>query len=359
MILVFGSINIDVVVPVPVLPRPGETVLGADYALLPGGKGANQALAARRAGTDVTMAGAVGNDAFAGLAVENLRRDGVDLGLVRRVERPTGCAAIMVGEGGENLIAVAPGANCEACASMVPEATLGPEGVLVCQMEVPVSENWGLIRRARAAGARTILNLAPATKLDPALFGEIDLLIVNRGEAAMLEAAPTEVGGRLRQALVVTRGPEGATAFLPGGGRIDVPALTIEPVDTTGAGDTFVGVLAAGVDAGLALAPAAPLDPELFPSIDLLVANRGEAASLAADPASIAVDCGPHWSSRAAPRGLPPISPMGSGSIFRRLRSSRWTRRGRETPSSGCSRPGSTVVYRSRPHCSARALRRG
>src|SRR5947209_12995934 len=97
MILVFGSINIDLLVPVPALPRPGETVLGGDYALLRGGKGANQALAARRAGTEVMMAGAVGRDTFADVALELLRREGVDLSLVRRVNRPTGCAAIMVG----------------------------------------------------------------------------------------------------------------------------------------------------------------------------------------------------------------------------------------------------------------------
>src|SRR6266404_3673467 len=105
MILVFGSINADLIVPVPRLPRPSETVLGDDYALLPGGKGANQALAARRVGAAVTLAGAVGNDAFAALAQENLRADGVDLTLVRQAERPTGCALIMVGEAGKNLIA--------------------------------------------------------------------------------------------------------------------------------------------------------------------------------------------------------------------------------------------------------------
>src|SRR5439155_9319091 len=110
VILVFGSINIDLLVPVRDLPRPGETVLGGDYALLPGGKGANQALAARRAGATVRLAGAVGDDAFAGAALALLRRDGVDLGLLRRVPRPTGCAAIMVDVTGENLIAVASGA---------------------------------------------------------------------------------------------------------------------------------------------------------------------------------------------------------------------------------------------------------
>src|SRR3974390_2538236 len=107
MIVVFGSINVDLIVPVPRLPRPGETVLGGDYLLLPGGKGANQALAARRAGAQVMLAGAVGDDAFAALALGNLERDGVDRSLLQQVGQPTGLAAIMVGADGENMIAVA------------------------------------------------------------------------------------------------------------------------------------------------------------------------------------------------------------------------------------------------------------
>jgi ribokinase len=260
VILVFGSINIDVLVPVPRLPSPGETVLGGDYALLPGGKGANQALAARRAGASVTMAGAVGNDGFAALALENLQRDGVDLGLVRRVDRPTGCAAIMVGaqgeHRGENLIAVAPGANRAAAADSVPDSVLGSGTILVCQMEVPAAENWALIARARAAGARTVLNLAPAAPIDPAHFAQIDILVANAGEAGALGADPAGLARRLRQAFVVTRGSAGSTAYLADGGRIDTPALAIDPIDTTGAGDTFVGVLAAGLERRLAL-PAA------------------------------------------------------------------------------------------------------
>src|SRR6266852_1196734 len=102
MILVFGSINVDLIVPVPHLPRPGETVLGGDYRLLPGGKGANQALAARRSGSEVILAGAVGADSFAGIALDRLRREGVDTRLVRSVAQPTGCAAIMVSREGEN-----------------------------------------------------------------------------------------------------------------------------------------------------------------------------------------------------------------------------------------------------------------
>lgn len=264
MILVFGSINVDLLVPVPLLPQPGETVLGGDYALLPGGKGANQAVAACRAGASVMMAGAVGNDPFAALALETLRRDGVDLGLVRRVDRPTGVAAIIIGakrdrrgeHRGENLIAVAPGANLEAAAASVPDAVLGRGTILICQMEVPAAQNWALIARARAAGARTVLNLAPAAPIDPAIFGEIDVLVANAGEAATLGADPAALARRLRRALVVTSGGAGSTAFLADGGQIDTQALAIEPVDTTGAGDTFVGVLAAGLDRQLAL-PAA------------------------------------------------------------------------------------------------------
>ena len=256
MILVFGSINIDVVVPVPLLPIPGETVLGGDYALLPGGKGANQALAACRAGAAVMLAGAVGNDAFAALALENLRRDGVELSLVRQVERPTGVASILVGADGENLIAVASGANHDAAAAGIPDGLLGPDTVVVCQMEVPAAENWALIRRAHAAGVRTVLNLAPAAPVDPALFAAIDILVANAGEAAALGGDPAAVSRRLRQALVITRGAAGSTAYFADGSRIDTPALAIEPVDTTGAGDTFVGVLAAGLDRRLPLAAA-------------------------------------------------------------------------------------------------------
>ncbi len=256
VILVFGSINLDVLVPVPLLPRPGETVLGGDCALLPGGKGANQALAACRAGAAVAMAGAVGNDCFAPLALAALRGAGVDLALVRHVGRPTGVAAIMVDARGENLIAVAAGANREAASAGVPDALLGPETILVCQLEVPAAENRALIRRARAAGGRTILNLAPAAPIDPALFGEIDVLVANSGEAAALGADPAGVARRLCQALVVTRGSDGSIAFLANGGRIETPALAIEPIDTTGAGDTFVGVLAAGLDRRLALGTA-------------------------------------------------------------------------------------------------------
>ena len=250
MIVVFGSINVDLIVPVPRLPRAGETVLGGDYAILPGGKGANQALAARRAGAEVAMAGAVGADAFAGIALDLLRGEGVDTRLVRVVEQPTGCAAIMVSSEGENTIAVAPGANASARSDQVPDELLSAVTTLVAQMEVPPSETAMLIRRLRTRGGYSLLNLAPALPIDIALLGEIDLVVANEGEAATTVSDPEQLARRLRQGLVVTRGAAGALALLRDGIRIEVPALAIKPVDTTGAGDTFVGVLAAALDLG-------------------------------------------------------------------------------------------------------------
>ncbi|HTV90073.1 MAG TPA: ribokinase [Stellaceae bacterium] len=256
MILVFGSLNVDVLLPVPQLPRPGETVLGGEYRLLPGGRGANQALAARRAGADVTMAGAAGSDAFAEVALAPLGAAGVDTRLVRRTVAPTGCALILVGDAGENMIAVAPGANRAATAADVPDRLFGPQTTLLCQMEVPAAENWALLRRARSSGARTMLNLAPAAPVPPATFADIDILVANGGEAAALTADPAEVAHGLGEAFVVTRGADGAVGWLRDGGRLAVPALRVAPVDTTGAGDTFVGVLAAALDRRLDLTAA-------------------------------------------------------------------------------------------------------
>jgi ribokinase len=258
MILIFGSINVDVIVPVPHLPRPGETVLGGDYVLLPGGKGANQAMAARRAGAEVVMAGAVGHDGFAAVALDPLHRAGIDTRLVRTVERPTGCAAIMVSDAGENMIAVASGANVAVRCDFVPDERLGPGTLLVAQMEVPPAETAAMIRRVRARGGRCVLNLAPALPIDAELLRDIDLLVANEGEAASLGADPARVAGRLRQGLVVTRGAAGAIAYLADGRTLPAPALPIVPVDTTGAGDTFVGVLAAALDRGMPFETALP-----------------------------------------------------------------------------------------------------
>jgi len=148
MILTFGSINADLTVPVPRLPQPGETVLGGSYELLPGGKGANQALAARRAGAEVVLVGAVGRDSFAAIALDPLRRKGVDTHLVRDIDLPTGCALIMVSAAGENTIAVAPGANMGVRSDWVSDELLGANTTLLAQLEVPPHETQALITGA-------------------------------------------------------------------------------------------------------------------------------------------------------------------------------------------------------------------
>jgi ribokinase len=279
MIVVFGSINVDLLVPVPHLPSPGETVLGGDYQIAPGGKGANQALAARRAGSEVAMIGAVGRDAFTDIALSRLRRGDVDLSLVAADARPTGCATITIDAAGENQIAVSPGANLAVMAGQVPDRLLGPETVLVLQREVSMPENAALIRRARERDACIVFSLAPAGPIDPARFNDIDILIANEGEAKTLD--PRTAGG-LRRALVVTRGSAGAIAYLADGSTVAVPALEIVPVDTTGAGDTFAGVLAAGLDQSL------PLDAAL------------RRASAAAALACLAIGAQPAMPDRAA-----------------------------------------------------------
>ena len=189
-----------------ILPGPGETVLGGDYALLPGGKGANQALAARRAGAEVVLAGAVGIDSFAAVALGPLRQAGIDTRLVRSVAAPTGCAAIMVSAAGENMIAVASGANASVRADQVPDALLGPGTLLVAQMEVPCEETAAVIRRVRARGGRSLVNFAPALPVGLDLLREVDFVVANQGEAAPLGADPASIAARLRRGLVVTRG---------------------------------------------------------------------------------------------------------------------------------------------------------
>jgi ribokinase len=266
VILVFGSINIDFLMRVPHLPVAGETVLGGTYLVAPGGKGANQACAAARAGgatARVVMIGMVGEDVWADLALSELRAAGVDVTNVSRGPGGTGCASIMVDAGGANAIGVASGANMVLRADAVLAAELGPDTTLLLQMEVQPAANWTLIRRARAHGTRIVLNVAPAAAVPSDCLDAVDVLVMNEVEATAVRGRPgtahelaSALSARHGLVCVITLGAGGALAVAASGawqGVWEMGALAITPLDTTGAGDCFAGALAAALDMGQAL----------------------------------------------------------------------------------------------------------
>ncbi|MGX7823772.1 ribokinase [Actinokineospora sp. 24-640] len=249
-VAVLGSANADLVVDVAARPGGGETVLGSDVRILPGGKGANTAVAAARLGARVIFLGAVGADGHGSMLLDSLHTCGVDTGRVRVVERPTGAAFITVTPDGENSIVVSPGAN----AALRPEdVDLSGAGLLVASLEVPVAVVEHAVALAVAAGVRAVVNLSPVAELSPRTLAGLDPLIVNEHEAAALGDDLLALGPR---SAVITRGPRGADVLTPDG-VTSVPAPRVAPVDTTGAGDAFAGALAHRLAAGDDLVTAA------------------------------------------------------------------------------------------------------
>jgi ribokinase len=267
MIVVFGSLNLDLVFRAHRLPRPGETVIGASFEQHPGGKGLNQAVAAARArrpdGPPVRFAGAIGRDGFAARLEAALDEPGLERGWLAAVDGASGCAGIVVDAGGENAIVVAGGANLAARARQVPDDALGTGTTLLLQMEVAPEEIATLMLRAERRGTRTLLNLAPATPLPERVLRAANLLVLNAlelaalaGQCGLAPGEPDDFGRALAQRLgvrvVTSLGAEGAVAAAgPLAWRIG--ALPITPVDSTGAGDAFVGALAVALDEGKAL----------------------------------------------------------------------------------------------------------
>ena len=286
-VIVLGSINTDLTMLLPRLPAPGETLLGGEFRSGPGGKGANQAVAARRAGAEVVLVAAVGDDAHGRGALEGYRGEGIDVGHVRVIPGvATGVALIFVGGhrhgegdgdsdgggGGENLIGVAPGANARltpADIDHLPEALFDPAAVFLAGLEVPAATVARGVDRARRAGMTVVLNPAPA---DPALLDldvlrHVDVLTPNRGEAGALAGLPVEglddaaraaeaLRGLGPKAVIITMGADGYILATEGA-TARVAAFPAVPIDTVGAGDAFNGVLAAGLAEGLPLAEAA------------------------------------------------------------------------------------------------------
>ncbi|CAN7284910.1 ribokinase [Rhizobium sp. LjRoot98] len=263
MITVFGSINMDLIATTARLPKPGETVTGTGFTTAAGGKGANQALAARRAGASVRMAGAVGSDSFADGALALLKQAGTDLSLTKTVSEPTGTAHILVGGDGENVIVVVASANGTVSAGDAQSAveTMGAGDTLMLQLEIPPASVEKALAAAKSKGITSIINIAPLTA-DAARLGRMaDIVVANETEfellagreglsAAEREDAMQALSRETSQTVIVTLGAEGVVA-VRGGNVHRAKGLKIEPVDTVGAGDTFCGYLAASLDAGL------------------------------------------------------------------------------------------------------------
>jgi len=251
-IVVVGSLNMDLVVHVPRHPVPGETLLGSDFAIYPGGKGANQAVAAARLGGLVTLIGCVGRDNFGETLTRGIEAAGVDAAWVRsQAERPTGVALITVDAAGQNTIVVAPGANAE----LTPEDIAAAEAaflhsrLLLVQLEVPLVTVAAAVRLAVRHGLQVVLNPAPAVDLPDDLIRAADLIIPNQLELASLagraELEPAIAALRQRGArtVLVTLGAAGV--FYAGmQDQFHIPAIPIEVVDSTAAGDAFLGALA-------------------------------------------------------------------------------------------------------------------
>lgn len=284
-VAVVGSINIDLLLMVDRLPAAGETVLGTGGTLSPGGKGANQAVAAARQGATVLMVGAVGSDANASEATRLLQDSGVSLDLVTAVEGPTGLAVVSVDSNAENSIVVIPGANNHVDSTIVAAALprLRSCSVVVLQGELPLATTDFTVRELRDSEVLVVLNLAPVIPLSAESIRSADVLIVNEHEAiealqllskepqvrmgpGMHDADTVRSGLALAESLlsagvqsaVVTLGARGAVVGETRG-SVHVPPVTVDAVDTTGAGDAFVGAVAAGLAEGLTLHAAAEL----------------------------------------------------------------------------------------------------
>jgi ribokinase len=255
-IAVLGSTNMDLVAYVAKAPQRGETVTGREFRTIPGGKGANQAIAAAHAGADVTIISAVGNDTYGTQLRATFEHSGVDTDHLRTVEGPSGTAHIVVDDEGGNAIVVVPGANATVD-HLAPgdEALIAGADALLLQLEIPLAAVLAGAEAARRHGVRTVLTPSPVQSLPPELLASIDLLVPNEHEAAALTGVtdPREAATALLDQVpevVVTLGAAGSLYAARGAEPLAVPAPRVTAVDSTGAGDTFVGTLAVALAEG-------------------------------------------------------------------------------------------------------------
>jgi ribokinase len=258
-VVVVGSVNADLVVRVDRRPAAGETVLGSDLAIHPGGKGANQAVAAARLGGRVAFLGRAGTDGNGDLVRDALRGDGVDISHLVTTRAPTGVALITLGPEGDNSIIVSPGANGRVTEEDVAAAgaLFKATSVVSLQLEIPLPTVTAAVRAAAEAGARVVFNLSPAAEVPGDLLSYCDPLVVNEHEAEFLGATdPAGLLARGPRSVVITRGARGAVVA-GGSGVTEVPSPEVKAVDTTGAGDAFTGALSLRLARGAGLAEAA------------------------------------------------------------------------------------------------------
>lgn len=269
-ICVVGSANIDLTFRTPKLPQAGETLAGHSLHIGMGGKGANQAVAAARLGAEVIFVARVGNDTFGGEAISQYRAEGIDTSRVRRDARlPTGTAAIVVDDSAENCIVIVPGANGKLSPADVTEASsaIQQADAVLCQLETPLESTLEAFQLARVAGKLTILTPAPVVELPDELLRQCDLCVPNRIEMEFLVGFPIRshedahsaakaIRARGVKSVVITMGDSGAF-LMDDAGASHVPAVPIEAVDTTGAGDAFTAALAVSLADGLSLREAA------------------------------------------------------------------------------------------------------
>lgn len=262
-VVVVGSINIDFVVNTSRIPKAGETILGNDFHLVPGGKGANQAVAASRLGAKTKMIGCVGEDSFGLISLDALKNSGVDIKHIKSISgASTGTAVILVEENGENRIVIVPGANAHMTLEHQSdlEKIIKSAEILILQFEIPMETNLKLLELAQAYDVKVLLNPAPAYKIKDHYLKLIDILVLNQIEAELfVNFSVTEVDSAKKAAKVLNlRGVETVIVTLGSEGAIlrnnqielYIPGIKVKVVDTTAAGDTFVGGLAASLVAG-------------------------------------------------------------------------------------------------------------
>ena len=264
-VVVIGSSNTDMTIKGDRLPKPGETVLGGEFRMGPGGKGANQAVAARRLGADVSFICKVGRDIFGDNAISGYQKEGVDCSRILRSDKASGTALILVDGNAENCIAVAPGANADLTPEDVDSVAdvIRSADYLILQLEIPVESVLRAAKIAHEAGVYVILNPAPACHLPEELFGYISLITPNQTESALLSGVEDNLDAAVERLMqlgvkdvVVTLGSKGSLVISEGAKTL-VPSLKVKAVDTTAAGDTFCGALCVALSEGCSLVDAA------------------------------------------------------------------------------------------------------